>query len=204
MKQNEKIEQIEQSKDSLSVDQSGDQSGAVTTGRELKLPLTKEVINSLKAGDLIYLTGSLYTGRDAAHKRMSEMLSRGEKLPIEVEGEVIYYAGPCPPKPGEAIGSVGPTTASRMDAYSPQLIAAGLVAMIGKGSRSQEVIEAIKRHNGIYFAAIGGVAALMGKCVITAEVVAFEDLGPEAIRRLEVKKLPLIVAIDSTGKSLYP
>ncbi len=180
------------------------QSGGQGASRELTLPLTQEVLTTLKAGDLIYLTGSLYTGRDAAHKRMSEMLSRGESLPIEVKGEVIYYAGPCPPKPGEAIGSVGPTTASRMDAYSPQLIEAGLVAMIGKGSRSQEVIEAIKENKGVYFAAIGGVAALMGKCVLAAEVIAFEDLGPEAIRRLEVKKLPVIVAIDATGKSLYP
>lgn len=180
------------------------QSGGQGASRELTLPLTQEVLTTLKAGDLVYLTGSLYTGRDAAHKRMSEMLSRGESLPIEVEGEVIYYAGPCPPKPGEAIGSVGPTTASRMDAYSPQLIEAGLVAMIGKGSRSQEVIEAIKENKGVYFAAIGGVAALMGKCVLAAEVIAFEDLGPEAIRRLEVKKLPVIVAIDATGKSLYP
>ncbi|OYQ78046.1 fumarate hydratase [Ignatzschineria sp. F8392] len=180
------------------------QSGGQGASKELTLPLTQEVLTTLKAGDLVYLTGSLYTGRDAAHKRMSEMLSRGESLPIEVGGEVIYYAGPCPPKPGEAIGSVGPTTASRMDAYSPQLIEAGLVAMIGKGSRSQEVIEAIKENQGVYFAAIGGVAALMGKCVLAAEVIAFEDLGPEAIRRLEVKKLPLIVAIDATGKSLYP
>ncbi|UNM96928.1 Fe-S-containing hydro-lyase [Ignatzschineria rhizosphaerae] len=171
--------------------------------KQIKLPLDSTMINGLQAGDIVHLSGTVYTGRDAAHKRMCEYLANGKALPINLQGEVIYYAGPCPPKPGEPIGSVGPTTASRMDAYSPQLIEAGLVAMIGKGARNESVVEAIKRHQGIYFAAIGGVAALMGKCVKSAEVIAFEDLGTEAIRRLIVENLPVIVAIDSSGNNLY-
>lgn len=171
--------------------------------KQIKLPLDSAMINSLQAGDIVHLTGTVYTGRDAAHKRMCDYLAKGKPLPINLRGEVIYYAGPCPPKPGEPIGSVGPTTASRMDAYSPALIEAGLVAMIGKGARSNAVVTAIEQYNGIYFAAIGGVAALMGQCVKSAEVVAFEDLGTEAIRRLVVENLPVIVAVDTRGNNLY-
>lgn len=171
--------------------------------KHVQLPLDANTIASLHAGDVVHITGTLYTGRDAAHKRMCEYLNEGRELPIPLQGEVIYYAGPCPPKPGEAIGSIGPTTASRMDAYSPALIASGLVAMIGKGARNQEVITAIKDFKGVYFSAIGGVAALMGKCVKSAEVIAFEDLGTEAIRKLEVEELPVIVAVDSKGNNLY-
>lgn len=170
---------------------------------EVTAPISKEVIDTLRAGDVVHISGTLYTGRDAAHKKMCELLSKGEALPIDFSGEVIYYAGPCPPKPGEPIGSVGPTTASRMDAYSPALMANGLVAMIGKGARGKEVIAAISEYRGIYFAAIGGVAALMGQCVTSSEVVAFEELGPEAIRKLTVKSLPVIVAIDRYGGNLY-
>lgn len=170
---------------------------------EMVAPLDQMELETLRAGDVVHISGTIYTGRDAAHKRMTEYLLEGKALPINLEGEVIYYAGPCPPKPGEAIGSVGPTTASRMDAYSPILIESGLTAMIGKGARSDSVVEAIKKHKGIYFAAVGGVAALMGKCVIHSEIVAFEDLGTEAIRRLTIKELPVIVAIDSLGNNLY-
>lgn len=171
--------------------------------KHVQLPLDASTIASLHAGDVVHITGTLYTGRDAAHKRMCEYLKEGRELPIPLQGEVIYYAGPCPPKPGEAIGSIGPTTASRMDAYSPSLIASGLIAMIGKGARNQEVITAIKEFKGVYFSAIGGVAALMGRCVKSAEVIAFEDLGTEAIRKLEVEELPVIVAVDLKGNNLY-
>lgn len=171
--------------------------------KQVQLPLTAETIASLHAGDVVHITGKLYTGRDAAHQRMCEYLEAGKTLPIPMEGTVIYYAGPCPPKPGEVIGSIGPTTASRMDAYSPTLMASGLIAMIGKGARNEEVIAAIKQFQGIYFSAIGGIAALMGKCVKSVEIVAFEDLGTEAIRQLEVEALPVIVTVDSYGSNLY-
>lgn len=169
----------------------------------IHLPFTDEVIKSLKAGDMIYLSGVVYTARDAAHKRMCEYLDAGQPMPFDFEGAAIYYAGPCPPKPGKPIGSVGPTTSGRMDLYSPRLIEQGLKVMIGKGFRSAEVIEAIVKHTGIYLAAIGGAAALMGKCVESAEVIAYEELGTEAVRRLVVKELPVIVAIDSRGKNMY-
>lgn len=169
----------------------------------ISTPLSNKVIESLTVGDIVQLSGTVYTGRDAAHKRICEYLKAGKNLPINLKGQVIYYAGPCPPKPGEPIGSVGPTTASRMDSYSPILIAYGLVAMIGKGMRSEAVVSSIKENKGVYFAAIGGVAALMGKCVISSEVVAFEDLGPEAIRKLEIINLPVIVAVDAHGRDLY-
>lgn len=171
--------------------------------KQVQLPLDAQIIASLHAGDVVHISGTLYTGRDAAHQRMCEYLQAGKALPIPVQGEVIYYAGPCPPKPGEVIGSIGPTTASRMDAYSPALMKAGLIAMIGKGERNQAVITAIKEFKGVYFSAVGGIAALMGKCVKSVEVVAFEDLGTEAIRKLEVEALPVIVAVDSYGKNLY-
>lgn len=170
---------------------------------EFTTPLSDEDIESLKSGDMIFLSGVVYTGRDAAHKRMVEQLEKGEDMPFDFEGATIYYAGPCPPKPGEPIGSVGPTTSVRMDRYSPALMERGLKVMIGKGLRSQEVVDSIVKHNGVYFAAIGGAAALMGKCVKSAEVIAFEELGPEAIRKLVVEKLPVVVAIDSKGNNMY-
>ncbi|MDL2247713.1 Fe-S-containing hydro-lyase [Bacteroides sp. OttesenSCG-928-J23] len=166
-------------------------------------PFNNDVIKSLKAGDMIYLSGVVYTARDAAHKRMCESLDAGEPMPFDFEGAAIYYAGPCPPKPGKPIGSVGPTTSGRMDLYAPRLIEQGLKVMIGKGFRSAEVIDAIVKHTGVYLAAIGGAAALMGKCVESAEVIAYDDLGTEAVRRLVVKELPVIVAIDSEGKNMY-
>ena len=169
----------------------------------LSAPFTTEMITPLRAGDMCYISGTIYTARDAAHKRLVEMLGRGEEMPFDFEGQVVYYAGPCPAKPGQPIGSVGPTTGGRMDAYSPTLIAQGLRVMIGKGLRSPEVVNAIKKYQGVYFAAIGGAAALMGKCVKEAEVIAFDDLGPEAIRKLRVEELPVIVAVDSLGGDVY-
>ena len=169
----------------------------------LEAPFTDDKIKLLKAGDMVYISGTVYTGRDAAHKRLFEMIERGEKMPFDFEGQAIYYAGPCPAKPGKPIGSVGPTTGGRMDAYSPLLIQQGLKVMIGKGSRSPEVIEALKEHTGVYFAAIGGAAALMARCVVSAEVIAFDELGTEAIRKLQVDQLPVIVAIDSEGNDSY-
>ena len=169
----------------------------------LRAPFTTEMITPLRAGDMCYISGTIYTARDAAHLRLVEMLKRGEEMPFDFEGQVVYYAGPCPAKPGQPIGSVGPTTGGRMDAYSPTLIAHGLRVMIGKGLRSPEVVDAIKQYKGVYFAAIGGAAALMGKCVKEAEVIAFDDLGPEAIRKLRVEELPVIVAVDSLGGDVY-
>lgn len=152
---------------------------------------------------MVYISGTIYTARDAAHKRLCEMLDAGEPMPFDFEGQAVYYAGPCPAKPGQPIGSVGPTTGGRMDAYSPRLIQQGLRVMIGKGSRSEEVIDALKEHTGVYFAAIGGAAALMAKAVKEAEVIAFDELGTEAIRRLRVEELPVIVAIDHEGNDMY-
>ena len=169
----------------------------------LEAPFTDEMIKSLKAGDMVYISGTVYTGRDAAHKRLCEMIERGESMPFNFQGQAIYYAGPCPAKPGKPIGSVGPTTGGRMDAYSPLLIQKGLRVMIGKGSRSEEVIDLLKEHTGVYFAAIGGAAALMARCVVSSEVIAFDELGTEAIRKLQVDQLPVIVAIDSEGNDSY-
>lgn len=169
----------------------------------LEAPFTDDKIKSLKAGDMVYISGTVYTGRDAAHKRLAEMIERGEKMPFDFEGQAIYYAGPCPAKPGKPIGSVGPTTGGRMDAYSPLLMQKGLRVMIGKGSRSKEVIDALKEYTGVYFAAIGGAAALMARCVVSSEVIAFDELGTEAIRKLQVDQLPVIVAIDSEGNDSY-
>lgn len=166
-------------------------------------PLTDERIKELEVGQMVYITGKIYTGRDAAHKRMVEMIKNGEEPPFDFNGQIIYYAGPAPNKPGQAIGSVGPTTSYRMDSYSPFLIEQGLKGMIGKGVRGQAVKDAMIEHTGVYFAAIGGAAALMSKAVKTAKVIAFEDLGPEAIRELEVENLPVIVAIDSKGNDIY-
>lgn len=169
----------------------------------LETPLTREKVKGLKAGDNVLISGEIYTGRDAAHKKMVDALAGGEELPLDVTDKIIYFAGPTPAKPGQAIGSVGPTTSGRMDAYSPTLIAHGLTGMIGKGLRSEEVITAMKEHGAVYFAAIGGAGALIAKRVLEAELVAYPELGTEAIRRLVVKDFPAIVIIDSEGNNLY-
>lgn len=171
--------------------------------RIIEAPVSDETIRSLKAGDMVYISGTIYTARDAAHKRLYEMLQNNEPMPFDFTGQIVYYAGPCPAKPGKPIGSVGPTTAGRMDAYSPLLIRHGLKAMIGKGSRNEEVVNAIKEYTGIFFAAIGGAAALMAQCVDSAEVIAFDDLGTEAIRKLRVTRLPVIVVVDCRGNNIY-
>ena len=171
--------------------------------KKITTPLTKEVIKSLRAGDSVLLSGIIYTGRDAAHKRMTELLEAGKPLPFNIDGQTIYYAGPCPAPPGKIIGSIGPTTSTRMDAYSPRLIEEGLRVMIGKGARSKEVVDSIVKHNGIYFAAVGGAGALLSLCVKQAETAAFEDLGTEAVYKLVVEDMPLIVAVDCCGGSVY-
>lgn len=171
--------------------------------KRITTPLTKEKIKELKAGDSALITGTIYAARDAAHKRLIELLDRGEELPIDVKDAIVYYVGPTPAKPGQVIGSAGPTTSYRMDAYSPRLIEKGLRGMIGKGLRGAEVIEAIKKYTGVYFAAIGGAAALIGKSVVKSEIVAYEDLGAEAIRKLEVVDFPVVVVIDCEGNNLY-
>lgn len=171
---------------------------------KITTPLTSEKARTLKAGDNVEITGVIYTSRDAAHKRFIEALDRGEKLPADFKDAVIYFAGPSPAKPGQPIGSVGPTTSYRMDPYSPRMIReAGLTGMIGKGRRSAEVVEAMKECGAVYFGAIGGCAALLAKCVKKAEVIAYDDLGAEALRRLEVEDLPVTVVIDSEGNDLY-
>lgn len=170
---------------------------------KLTAPLTHEVAKSLKAGDSCLISGVIYTARDAAHKRLCELLDAGKELPIDLNESIIYFVGPTPAKPGQAIGSAGPTTSYRMDAYSPKLIAMGQTGMIGKGKRGPEVIEAMKEHGAVYFGAIGGCGALLSKCIKKAEIVAYEDLGAEAIRRLEVEDFPAIVIIDSNGNNLY-
>ena len=171
--------------------------------KQVVTPLTDDVVRSLKCGDMVNVSGVIYTGRDAAHKIMVEMIEKGEQLPVDFQGQVVYYAGPTPAKPGRVIGSCGPTTSGRMDAYSPAMMEQGLKAMIGKGPRSKEVVDAMVRNNVVYFAAIGGAAALIADSVKECEVVAFDDLGPEAIRRLRVENYPCIVAIDSAGNNLY-
>ena len=171
--------------------------------KHITAPIQKEVSKSLHAGDYVYITGTIYTARDAAHKRMYEILGEGKSLPIDIENQVIYYMGPSPAREGRPIGSAGPTTASRMDKYAPQLLDLGLGAMIGKGKRSQEVIEAVIRNDSVYFAAVGGAGALLSKCITSSEVVAYDDLGTEAIRRLTVENFPVIVVIDSEGSNLY-
>ena len=171
--------------------------------KKLTTPLCDADLEGLKAGDKVSLTGVIYTGRDAAHKRLVELLDKGEKLPFDPEGQIIYYVGPAPAKPGKPIGSAGPTTSYRMDAYTPRLIEVGLKGMIGKGSRSREVVESIIKHKAVYFAAVGGAAALIAKRIKSKELVAYEDLGPEAIFRLEVEDFPVIVANDICGGDLY-
>ena len=169
----------------------------------IQLPISDEDAQSLKAGDYVYLTGTLYTARDAAHKRMQEALDRGESLPFPLAHHLIYYMGPSPAREGRPIGSAGPTTSSRMDKYTPGLLDLGLKGMIGKGKRSQSVKEALIRNKGVYFAAVGGAGALLYKAIISSEVIAYEDLGTEAIRKLEVKDFPVIVVMDSEGNDLY-
>ena len=169
----------------------------------IKAPLEKEVIKTLCAGDYVYITGTIYTARDAAHKRIEETVQEEKKLPIPLKDEIIYYMGPTPARKGMIIGSAGPTTASRMDKYTPKLLDKGLGGMIGKGKRSQEVVDAIIRNKSVYFAAVGGAGALLSKCIQKSEVLAYDDLGTEAIRRLTVKNFPAIVVIDCEGNNLY-
>lgn len=171
--------------------------------KNITLPLKKEDIENLKAGDFVFFTGTIYTARDAAHKRMDEALSNGEELPLNIEGNTIYYMGPSPARPGRPIGSAGPTTASRMDKYAPRLLDLGLKGMIGKGKRSQEVMDAIVRNKAVYFAAIGGAGALLSKAITSSKVIAYDDLGTEAIRELTVENFPVIVVIDAEGNNLY-
>ena len=166
-------------------------------------PMTREQARQLKSGDSVLLSGVIYTARDAAHKRLCELVEQGKELPLDVKDSVIYFVGPTPARPGEAIGSAGPTTSYRMDAYSPTMIAQGQTGMIGKGKRSDEVIAAMKEHGAVYFGAIGGCGALLSKCIKKAEVIAYDDLGAEAIRRLEVEDFPVVVIIDSQGNNLY-
>lgn len=171
--------------------------------QHINVPMTKEVALSLKAGDYVYLSGTIYTARDAAHKRMDEALDRGETLPFDIKDNIIYYMGPSPARDGRPIGSAGPTTASRMDKYTPRLLDMGMGAMIGKGKRSQAVLDAIVRNKSVYFAAVGGAGAVISKCIQSSELVAYEDLGTEAVRCLEIKDLPVIVVVDSQGNNLY-
>ena len=170
---------------------------------KLTTPLTREKVAQLKSGDSCLISGVIYTARDAAHKRLCELVEAGKELPLDVKDAIIYFVGPTPAKPGQAIGSAGPTTSYRMDAYSPTLIREGLTGMVGKGKRGPEVVAAMKEHGAVYFGAIGGCGALLTKCIKKAEVIAYEDLGAEAIRRLEVEDFPAIVIIDSQGNNLY-
>lgn len=169
----------------------------------IKTPLTEDIRKRLKAGDEILLSGTMLTARDAAHKRLCDFLKRGKRLPLNLKDSIIYYCGPTPARPGRPIGSCGPTTSSRMDSFTPQLIRLGLGGMIGKGNRSKEVMDAIKKHKSIYFIATGGIGALLSTKVKAAKVVLFSDLGPEAIYKLEVKDFPLLVGIDSKGRNIY-
>lgn len=171
--------------------------------KKIKTPITEEVTQNLYAGDYVYITGTIYVARDAAHKRMMEVLEEGKKLPIDIKDATIYYMGPSPAREGRPIGSAGPTTASRMDKYAPTLLNLGEKAMIGKGKRTQEVIDAIIQNHAVYFAAVGGAGALLSKCIVKSEIVCYEDLGAEAIRKLEVENFPAIVVIDSQGNNLY-
>lgn len=171
--------------------------------RHINVPFDADIVKELKAGDYVYLTGTIYTARDAAHKRMYEALQKGEALPFDIEGNVIYYMGPSPAREGRPIGSAGPTTASRMDKYTPALLDLGMRGMIGKGRRTEAVRESIMKNQAVYFAAVGGAGALLSKSILQAEVIAYEDLGTEAIRKLEVKNFPAIVVMDCEGNNLY-
>lgn len=169
----------------------------------IKTPLTEETVKDLKAGDSVRISGYIYTARDAAHKRMTEALARGENLPFDIRDQIVYYVGPSPTKPGQVVGSAGPTTSGRMDKYTPTLIREGMRGMIGKGFRSQDVIDACKENGAIYFTAVGGAAVVIAASIIGEEMIAYEDLGPEAIRRYEVKDFPAIVCIDTEGNDFY-
>lgn len=171
--------------------------------KKITLPITDEDIKNLKAGDSVLLTGSIITGRDAVHKRLYELIQKGEKLPVDIKGELIYYVGPAPAKPGYAVGPAGPTSSYRMDKYAPSLLDLGLKGMIGKGARNKEVVDAIVRNKGVYLVAIGGAAALIAKSIKSEEILCYEDLGTEAVRRYEVEDFPCIVAIDSNGNNVY-
>ena len=171
--------------------------------KKITAPLPHDVARTLRAGDSCLITGTIYTARDAAHKRLCELIEKGEKLPFDVENSIVYFVGPTPAKPGQAIGSAGPNTSYRMDAYSPALIKMGQTGMIGKGKRGSEVISAMKEHGAVYFGATGGCGALLSKCIKSSEIVAYEDLGAEAIRRLTVEDFPVVVIIDSLGNNLY-
>lgn len=171
--------------------------------KHITLPLTEALAKSLHAGDRVYLTGTIYTSRDAGHKRMCEALARGDQLPFDPTNATIYYVGPTPAKPGQVIGSAGPTTSGRMDAYAPTMMRVGARGMIGKGARLPEVVEAMKQYSGVYFGAIGGAGALLAKCIKKCELIAYEDLGAEALRKLYVEDMPLFVIIDSEGNNLY-
>lgn len=171
--------------------------------KHIKTPITEQITADLHAGDYVYITGTIYVARDAAHKRMMEVLDAGKELPIPIKDATIYYMGPSPAREGRPIGSAGPTTASRMDKYAPRLLDLGEKAMIGKGKRTKEVIEAVVRNHAVYFAAVGGAGALLSKCITKSEVVCYNDLGAEAIRKLEVENFPVIVVVDSEGNNLY-
>ena len=171
--------------------------------KHLHVPFSKEEADQLTAGDYVYLTGTVYTARDAAHKRMQEALDAGQELPVKIEGNIIYYMGPSPAREGRPIGSAGPTTASRMDKYAPGLLDMGLRGMIGKGKRTPQVLDAVVRNHAVYFAAVGGAGAILSKCITSSEVIAYDDLGTEAIRRLTVENFPVIVVADSKGNNLY-
>ncbi len=171
--------------------------------RKVQLPISKDIVTSLTIGDVVSLTGEMYVARDAAHARMAKALARGEALPFEMEGATIYYMGPTPAREGRPIGSAGPTTATRMDRYTPALLDLGLRAMIGKGRRSPEVVEAMVRNGAVYFAAVGGAGALLAQHIVSSEVIAYEDLGAEAVRRIRVEDFPAIVVVDARGNDLY-
>jgi len=171
--------------------------------KHITTPLTDETVEDLKIGDNVLITGTIYTARDAAHKRLVDLIDKGEELPFDVKGQIIYFAGPTPPKPGKVIGSAGPTTSYRMNAYTPKVIASGQKGMIGKGEMSAEVVEAMKKHKAVYMAAVGGAGALIAKAITAAEVIAYDDLGAEAIRKLTVKDFPAIVALDCHGGNLF-
>lgn len=171
--------------------------------KHLQVPFSKEEADQLTAGDYVYLTGTVYTARDAAHKRMQEALDAKKELPLQIEGNIIYYMGPSPAREGRAIGSAGPTTASRMDKYAPTLLDLGLRGMIGKGKRTSQVLDAVVRNHAVYLAAVGGAGAILSKCITSSEVIAYDDLGTEAIRRLTVENFPVIVVADSKGNNLY-
>lgn len=181
----------------------GQMTGVLKMDKHIQVPFSRNVARELKVGDMVYLSGTIYTARDAAHKRMEEALTVGKNLPFDLQGNIIYYMGPSPARKGAVIGSAGPTTASRMDKYTPRLLDLGMAGMIGKGKRSEAVQEAIVRNEAVYFAAIGGAGALLSKHIVSSEVIAYEDLGTEAIRKLEVEEFPVIVVIDAKGKNLY-